>query len=264
MRRVAEKDDAAPRSSPPSSVGTSVGVRPARSLYAVVNSLWACAATASHLWIVPVMTMSDSPVTSQAGETPRFPLITLRPVLLTLGVAPRTAKLSTVSGSTDDCAASKALARGLPVALSCARPVSVEVELLTRVFLRAVLGVELLARVLLFAVLRVELLARVREAVVRVDSLPLGAALLLLAAESVLEAETVLSDARDCEATAPSPSTTSPSRNPRSTAGHLEVACLVAARAWAFIAALSWSPGLSGPGAAVTGGEAVRGRPNPH
>ena len=120
-----------------------------------------------------------------------------------------------------------------------------------RVFLRAVLEVELLARVLLellarillYAVLRVELLARVREAVVRVDSLPLGAGLLLLAAESVLEAETVLSDARDCEATAPSPSTTSPSRNPRSTAGHLEVACLVAARAWAFIAASFLVPG---------------------
>src|SRR5580658_3161761 len=61
----------------PMKAGTlAVGLRPAASLYAVVRSDWAPAATPSALWIVPLDTMpGGNPVTAVPGLTPRSPLI---------------------------------------------------------------------------------------------------------------------------------------------------------------------------------------------
>jgi hypothetical protein len=61
-----------------------VGLRPAASLYAVVRSDWAPAATASALCMVPFTVPGGNPVTEVPGLTPRSPLITLGPVLVTL------------------------------------------------------------------------------------------------------------------------------------------------------------------------------------
>ena len=81
----------------PMKAGTlAVGLRPAASLYAVVRSDWAPAATPSALCIVPLDTMpGGNPVTAVPGLTPRSPLMVLGPVLVTV-VPARTAKLPAV------------------------------------------------------------------------------------------------------------------------------------------------------------------------
>ena len=86
----------------PMKAGTlAVRARPAASLYAVVRSDLACAATASALCMVPLMTRpGGNPVTAAAGLTPRSPLIMLLPVLVTLGVPASTAKLPAVPSPT--------------------------------------------------------------------------------------------------------------------------------------------------------------------
>ena len=77
-----------------------VGLRPAASLYAVVRSDWAPAATPSALCIVPLDTVpGGNPVTAVPGLTPRSPLMLLGPVLVTV-VPARTAKLAAVPRST--------------------------------------------------------------------------------------------------------------------------------------------------------------------
>ena len=91
----------------PMKAGTlAVWARPAASLYAVVRSDWACAATASALCMVPLITWpGGNPVTAAAGLTPRSPLMMLRPVLVTWGVPARTAKLAAVPSPTGAVAA---------------------------------------------------------------------------------------------------------------------------------------------------------------
>jgi hypothetical protein len=82
-----------------------VGLRPAASLYAVVRSDWAPAATPSALCIVPLDTVpGGNPVTAVPGLTPRFPLMLLGPVLVTV-VPARTAKLPAVPSPTGATAA---------------------------------------------------------------------------------------------------------------------------------------------------------------
>jgi hypothetical protein len=78
-------------------MGAVVGL-PAAMLYAVVSSSWACSATASALCIVPFTVPGGKPVTAEPGLTPRFPVITLGPVLVTV-LPPRTAKLLAVPRS---------------------------------------------------------------------------------------------------------------------------------------------------------------------
>ena len=56
--------------------------RPAASLYAVTRSFCACSATASAVWIVPFTV--GAPVMDVPGETPRFPLIVVAPVFVTV------------------------------------------------------------------------------------------------------------------------------------------------------------------------------------
>lgn len=56
--------------------------RPAASLYAVTRSFCACSATASAVWIVPLTV--GAPVIAVPGETPRFPLIVVAPVFVTV------------------------------------------------------------------------------------------------------------------------------------------------------------------------------------
>src|ERR1700722_11084146 len=73
-----------------------VEAAPAAALYAVVRSVWACRATASALWMVPLdTTPGGNPVTAVPGLTPTLPLMTLGPVLVTACPA-RTAKLLSV------------------------------------------------------------------------------------------------------------------------------------------------------------------------
>src|ERR1035437_239405 len=68
----------------------------AAALYAVVASAWAWAATASPACIVPTSIIpGGKPTTAVPGLTPRFPLIWVTPVLVTVE-APRTAKVSAV------------------------------------------------------------------------------------------------------------------------------------------------------------------------
>src|SRR5688572_1426433 len=77
-------------------------VRPARLRYAAVVSVWACCAVASPGCSAPVpgtTTPGGNPVIESAGHTPTLPLTTLGPVLVTLGVAPSTAKLEAVPRS---------------------------------------------------------------------------------------------------------------------------------------------------------------------
>jgi hypothetical protein len=81
-----------------------VGLRPAASLYAVVRSSWACPATASALWMAPFTMPGGNPVTAVPGLTPRSPLMTLGPVLVTVCPA-RTAKLPAVPRPTGAVAA---------------------------------------------------------------------------------------------------------------------------------------------------------------
>lgn len=78
------------------------------SLYAVVRSDCAPAATGSAAWIVPFTFPGGKPVTAIPGLTPRSPLIVEEPVFVTVEPA-RTAKLSAVPRPTDGCAASASL-----------------------------------------------------------------------------------------------------------------------------------------------------------
>ena len=56
--------------------------RPAASLYAVTRLFCACSATASAAWIVPLT--AGAPVIALPGDTPRFPLIVVAPVFVTV------------------------------------------------------------------------------------------------------------------------------------------------------------------------------------
>src|SRR5688500_4085730 len=76
--------------------------RPAKLRYAAVVSVWACCAIASPGCSAPVPGTTrpgGNPVIESAGHTPTLPLTTLGPTLVTLGVAPRTAKLDAVPRS---------------------------------------------------------------------------------------------------------------------------------------------------------------------
>src|SRR5579859_1670349 len=82
------------------------GPRPAASTYAVVKEDWALAATASVLWIVPCtipgpppVQGAGSPVHDVPGLTPRSPVTTVGPVLVT-AVPASTAKGSAVPRDT--------------------------------------------------------------------------------------------------------------------------------------------------------------------
>ena len=79
------------------------GVRPAASVYAVVRSAWACAATASPSCSEPLITTGE-PVTAVPGLTPRSPEMRDGPVFVTV-VPANTAKEAAVPNPTDDCAA---------------------------------------------------------------------------------------------------------------------------------------------------------------
>ena len=82
-----------------------VGLRPAASLYAVVKSAWAVPATASALCMVPLVTLpGGNPVTALPGLTPRFPLMMLGPMFVTV-VPARTPKLPAVPRPTGAVAA---------------------------------------------------------------------------------------------------------------------------------------------------------------
>jgi hypothetical protein len=80
------------------------GVRPAASLYAVVKSDWAPAATPSVWCTVPFTMPGGNPVIALPGLTPRSPLRTLGPVLVTVLPA-STAKLLAVPRPTGATAA---------------------------------------------------------------------------------------------------------------------------------------------------------------
>jgi hypothetical protein len=80
------------------------GVRPAASLYAAVKSVCAWSATASALCCTPFTVPGGNPVIAVPGLTPKSPLMTLGPVLVTV-VPARTAKLLAVPRSTGACAA---------------------------------------------------------------------------------------------------------------------------------------------------------------
>ena len=97
---------ALPMPAEPMEAGTlAVGLRPAASLYAVVRSACACAATALAACTVPLITVpGGNPVTAVPGFTPRFPLMMLGPVLVTVWPA-RTAKLPAVPRPTGAVAA---------------------------------------------------------------------------------------------------------------------------------------------------------------
>ena len=95
-------------------------MRPAASLYAVVRSDWACKATASAAWMVPLTMPGGKPGTAVPGMTPRSPLIVVGPVLVTVWPA-RTPKLSAVPRPTGGCAASAALVRSARAATETTR-----------------------------------------------------------------------------------------------------------------------------------------------
>ena len=79
--------------------------RPAASLYAVVKCDWACAATPSAEWVVPLTTIpGGNPVIAVPGLTPRSPFTTVGPVLVTV-VPASTAKLAVVPRPTGASAA---------------------------------------------------------------------------------------------------------------------------------------------------------------
>jgi hypothetical protein len=73
-------------------------------LYAVVKSAWACAATMSVTCWRPFTMPGGNPVTEVPGLRPRFPLMTVRPVLVTV-VPARTPKLLAVPRPTGAVAA---------------------------------------------------------------------------------------------------------------------------------------------------------------
>jgi hypothetical protein len=73
-------------------------------LYAVVKSIWACAATASVMCWTPFTMPGGNPVTELPGLRPRFPLMTVRPALVTV-VPARTPKLLAVPRPTGAVAA---------------------------------------------------------------------------------------------------------------------------------------------------------------
>jgi hypothetical protein len=73
-------------------------------LNAVVKSSWACAATASVMCLVPFTMPGGNPVTEVPGLRPRSPLMTVRPVLVTV-VPARTPKLPAVPRPTGAVAA---------------------------------------------------------------------------------------------------------------------------------------------------------------
>jgi hypothetical protein len=73
-------------------------------LYAVVRSAWACAATLSVTCLLPFTMPGGNPVTEVPGLRPRFPLTTVRPVLVTV-VPARTPKLLAVPRPTGAVAA---------------------------------------------------------------------------------------------------------------------------------------------------------------
>jgi hypothetical protein len=73
-------------------------------LNAVVKSIWACAATASVMCWVPFTMPGGNPVTEVPGLRPRSPLMTVRPVLVTV-VPARTPKLPAVPRPTGAVAA---------------------------------------------------------------------------------------------------------------------------------------------------------------
>src|SRR6202041_3200488 len=91
---------------PPPMVGPTLADEglPAASLYAVVRSDWAPPATASALCMAPFTVPGGNPVTEVPGLTPRSPLITLGPVLVTL-CPPSTPKLPAVPRPTGAVAA---------------------------------------------------------------------------------------------------------------------------------------------------------------
>ena len=80
------------------------GDRPMASMYAVVKSDWAPAATPSAEWVTPVTMPGGNPVTAVPGLTPRSPPIKLGPVLVTV-VPARTPKLPAVPRFTGATAA---------------------------------------------------------------------------------------------------------------------------------------------------------------
>ena len=64
-----------------------------RLAYAVWAAAWAAVAVASPAWIVPPVTVpGGKPVTAVPGLTPKSPVMTVAPALVTVE-APRTAKL---------------------------------------------------------------------------------------------------------------------------------------------------------------------------
>src|SRR5579864_2494758 len=67
------------------------GVALARFAYAASASIWAWLATASPAWSAPVSVHGGKPVIAEPGLTPTSPVITDRPVHVTVE-APRTAK----------------------------------------------------------------------------------------------------------------------------------------------------------------------------
>jgi hypothetical protein len=73
-------------------------------LYAVVKSAWACPATASFMCLVPFTMPGGNPVTEVPGLRPRFPLMTVPRVLVTV-VPARTPKLPAVPRPTGAVAA---------------------------------------------------------------------------------------------------------------------------------------------------------------
>jgi hypothetical protein len=73
-------------------------------LYAVVKSIWAWAATALVMSWAPFTMPGGNPVTEVPGLRPRFPLMTVRPVLVTV-VPARTPKLPAVPRPTGAVAA---------------------------------------------------------------------------------------------------------------------------------------------------------------
>ena len=75
------------------------GAWPAALLYAVTRSAWAWRATASFGCMAPFTNPGGNPVIDVPGLTPRSPVITEDPVLVT-DAPPSTAKLSTVPSGT--------------------------------------------------------------------------------------------------------------------------------------------------------------------
>src|SRR5579862_7921761 len=80
---------------PPRFPATAIGavVRPAASLYAIVNAACARCAAVSPAWIDPVTCPGGKPTTEVPVQTPRSPFTVVGPVLVT-AVPARTPKLA--------------------------------------------------------------------------------------------------------------------------------------------------------------------------